>query len=70
MPSEGLRDYWRERGVTVPIHVIPRMVPEDVFERPLGLDPYVQLLEERGLDTARPALRLRGSPPGRSRGTG
>ncbi|WP_437715996.1 glycosyltransferase family 4 protein [Sorangium sp. So ce448] len=54
--SEGLRDYWRERGVTVPIHVIPRMVPEDVFERPLGPDPYVQLLEERGLDTRGPRL--------------
>jgi glycosyltransferase involved in cell wall biosynthesis len=48
--SEGLRDYWRERGVNVPIHVIPRMVPEDVFDRPLGPDPYAPLLAERGLN--------------------
>ncbi len=52
--SEGLRDYWRERGVTVPIHVIPRMVPEDVFDRPLGTDPYAPILEERGLDVRGP----------------
>ncbi|MFO0673169.1 MAG: hypothetical protein U0235_26720 [Polyangiaceae bacterium] len=39
--SEGLRRYWRERGVTAPIHVIPRAVqPRKVFDRPLGEDPY------------------------------
>ncbi len=41
--SEGLRDYWRERGVTVPIHVIPRTVQPEMFDRPLGADPYVHL---------------------------
>ena len=48
--SEGLRDYWRGCGVTAPIHVIPRMVPEDVFDGPLGPDPYAPLLTARGLD--------------------
>jgi 1,2-diacylglycerol 3-alpha-glucosyltransferase len=47
--SEGLRDYWRERGVTVPIHVIPRVVPTDNFDRPKGPDPYLHLVSrERG----------------------
>jgi glycosyltransferase involved in cell wall biosynthesis len=40
--SEGLRTYWRERGVTAPIHVIPRTVQPDVFDRPLGEDPYAR----------------------------
>jgi glycosyltransferase involved in cell wall biosynthesis len=43
--SEGLRAYWRERGVTAPIHVIPRAVQPEVFDRPLGPDPYLHLLE-------------------------
>lgn len=47
--SEGLRDYWRERGVTAPIHVIPRVVQPDLFDRPLGPDPYAQLLDRAGL---------------------
>jgi len=38
--SEGLRRYWRERGVTCPIHVIPRAVQPEIFDRPLGPDPY------------------------------
>lgn len=41
--SEGLRSYWRERGVTAPIHVIPRAVQPEVFDRPLGEDPYTHL---------------------------
>ena len=41
--SEGLRSYWRERGVTCPIHVIPRAVQPEVFDRPLGDDPYTHL---------------------------
>ncbi len=41
--SEGLRRYWRERGVTAPIHVIPRTVQPEVFDRPLGTDPYTFL---------------------------
>ncbi len=47
--SEGLRTYWRERGVTVPIHVIPRTVQPDVFDRALGPDPYTHLIEREGL---------------------
>ncbi|WP_240488723.1 glycosyltransferase [Labilithrix luteola] len=41
--SEGLRSYWRERGVTAPIHVIPRAVQPAIFDRPLGADPYTHL---------------------------
>jgi glycosyltransferase involved in cell wall biosynthesis len=41
--SDGLRRYWRERGVTAPIHVIPRTVQPEVFDRPLGDDPYTFL---------------------------
>jgi 1,2-diacylglycerol 3-alpha-glucosyltransferase len=41
--SEGLRSYWRERGVTAPIHVIPRAVQPEVFDKPLGDDPYTHL---------------------------
>ena len=46
--SEGLRAYWRERGVTTPIHVIPRAVQPDIFDRPLGDDPYTFLGTSRG----------------------
>lgn len=41
--SEGLRSYWRERGVTAPIHVIPRAVQPEIFDKPMGSDPYVHL---------------------------
>jgi glycosyltransferase involved in cell wall biosynthesis len=41
--SEGLRAYWRERGVTAPIHVIPRAVQPEIFDKPLGPDPYAHL---------------------------
>ncbi|MBX3232281.1 MAG: glycosyltransferase [Labilithrix sp.] len=46
--SEGLRSYWRERGVTVPIHVIPRTVQPEIFDRPLGEDPYTHLESAEG----------------------
>ena len=54
--SEGLRTYWRERGVTAPIHVIPRTVQPDVFDRPLGADPYTHLIEAEGLPQRGPRL--------------
>jgi 1,2-diacylglycerol 3-alpha-glucosyltransferase len=54
--SEGLRAYWRERGVVAPIHVIPRAVQPDVFDRPLGADPYTQLFEREGLPQRGPRL--------------
>lgn len=47
--SEGLRDYWRECGVRVPIHVVRRSVNPAVFDAPLGPDPYADLLRSRGL---------------------
>ena len=34
--SDGLKSYWRERGVTVPIHVIPRAVQPEIFDKPLA----------------------------------
>ncbi|MDP8998545.1 MAG: glycosyltransferase, partial [Myxococcota bacterium] len=54
--SEGLRTYWRERGVTAPIHVIPRTVQPEVFDRPLGPDPYTHLIEREGLPQRGPRL--------------
>jgi glycosyltransferase involved in cell wall biosynthesis len=54
--SEGLRAYWRERGVTAPIHVIPRSVQPEVFDRPLGPDPYSPVLERAGLPQGGPRL--------------
>lgn len=38
--SEGLAEYWRARGVTVPIHVIPRSVDPHIFDQPIGPDPF------------------------------
>jgi len=38
--SEGLATYWRERGVTVPIHVIPRSIDARIFDRRETRDPY------------------------------
>jgi 1,2-diacylglycerol 3-alpha-glucosyltransferase len=38
--SPGLEAYWRERGVRVPIHVIPRAVEPKIFSAPPGADPF------------------------------
>ncbi len=38
--SGGLKDYWRDRGVEVPIHVIPRAVDPKIFTRPPQPDPF------------------------------
>lgn len=38
--SRGLKQYWRNRGVKVPISVIPRSVDPNVFDRPAGDDPF------------------------------
>ena len=46
--SEGLRSYWRERGVTAPIHVIPRAVVPAIFDKPIGEDPYTHLEQKDG----------------------
>ncbi len=53
--SEGLRTYWRERGVTAPIHVIPRAVQPEIFDRAIGEDPY-----EASLATSGPRLLCAG----------
>jgi 1,2-diacylglycerol 3-alpha-glucosyltransferase len=58
--SEGLRTYWRERGVTTPIHVIPRSVQPEVFDRALGADPYTHLIEHEGLPQRGPRLLCAG----------
>ncbi len=45
--SEGLRSYWRQCGVEVPIHVIPRAVQPEVFDRHAESsqkDPYESFL--------------------------
>ena len=38
--SEGLADYWRAQGVTVPVHVIPRCIDPKVFDLQEPQDPY------------------------------
>jgi len=38
--SEGLKRYWEERGVQVPIHVIPRAVDPSIFDRGYDHDPF------------------------------
>lgn len=36
----GLANYWREFGLEVPIHTIPRPIDVEIFDRPLGPDPF------------------------------
>ena len=38
--SPGLEKYWRDRGVTVPIHVIPRAIERRVFDQSSKNDPF------------------------------
>ncbi|MBI5516073.1 MAG: glycosyltransferase [Deltaproteobacteria bacterium] len=38
--SQGLERYWRSRGVTAPIHVIPRNVEPRIFDANPGPDPF------------------------------
>lgn len=38
--SPGLKRYWRERGVEVPIHVIPRAIEKRIFDRTDQADPF------------------------------
>lgn len=38
--SSGLEKYWRERGVKVPIHVIPRSVEPKIFDHHSEQDPF------------------------------
>jgi len=38
--AEGLKTYWEDRGVRVPIHVIPRAIDANVFDAGDGSDPF------------------------------
>lgn len=38
--SRGLSRFWRERGVTVPIHVVQRSVDPKIFDDSTGADPF------------------------------
>ncbi len=38
--SRHFEQYWRDRGVTVPIHVIPRSVDPNIFDRKSAIDPF------------------------------
>jgi glycosyltransferase involved in cell wall biosynthesis len=38
--SEGLGEYWRARGVKVPIHVIPRCIEPNIFDVGVQADPF------------------------------
>jgi 1,2-diacylglycerol 3-alpha-glucosyltransferase len=38
--ASGLKRYWEERGVRVPIHVVPRAVDAGVFDAEPGADPF------------------------------
>jgi glycosyltransferase involved in cell wall biosynthesis len=38
--SEGLQRYWRRRGVTVPIHVIPRGIDTSIYDDRPRPDPF------------------------------
>ena len=38
--SPGLKRYWRERGVEVPIHVIPRAIEKRIFDQTGQDDPF------------------------------
>ena len=40
--SKGLERYWRDIGVKVPIHVIPRSINPQVVASRVGADPYPQ----------------------------
>lgn len=38
--SRHLVDYWRDRGVTVPIEVVGRPINPSIFSAPVGKDPF------------------------------
>ena len=38
--SPGLKQYWRDRGVEVPIHVIPRAIEKRIFDQTGQADPF------------------------------
>jgi glycosyltransferase involved in cell wall biosynthesis len=40
--SPGLKRYWQERGVEVPIHVIPRAIEKRIFDQTGQDDPFAE----------------------------
>ena len=46
--SRFMVDYWRERGVTVPIDVVGRPINPEVFDAPVGEDPYPAQFKKGG----------------------
>jgi glycosyltransferase involved in cell wall biosynthesis len=40
--SPGLKQYWRDRGVEVPIHVIPRAIEKRIFDQTGQADPFAE----------------------------
>jgi 1,2-diacylglycerol 3-alpha-glucosyltransferase len=45
---QGLVDYWRNKGLEVPLHIIPRPVDVLNFDQPLKKDPYRLDFEKGG----------------------
>ncbi len=37
---DGLAEHWHNRGLTCPVHVIPRPIDVRIFDRPVGRDPF------------------------------
>ncbi len=37
---QALADYWKEFGLDVPLHTIPRPIDVAIFDQPLGPDPF------------------------------
>jgi len=37
---QGLADYWNQKGLEVPLHVIPRPIDVRIFDKPEGADPF------------------------------
>lgn len=46
--SEGLKRYWEDRGVRVPIHVIPRSIDPTVFDHAESADPFPEAATRGG----------------------
>jgi 1,2-diacylglycerol 3-alpha-glucosyltransferase len=43
---QGLVDYWRDKGLDVPVHIIPRPVDVRSFDRPVVTDPFSEQCEK------------------------
>jgi 1,2-diacylglycerol 3-alpha-glucosyltransferase len=45
---QTLADYWKKKGLEVPLHVIPRPIDVKIFDQPLGPDPFRPDFERGG----------------------